>query len=169
MILSWIFDITPKGVEKTESIEADCTNDETPLKPQRLFRLSNLVIAVLLIVVCILLYPKLFNKDKFEDIRDEKGKISVAVMPFENLTGDSLNNIWQGGIQNLLISSLSNSEELQVRHYQTMTSILSQKKNVTQASVSPSLAREVAQDLETKTYILGKIMKAGNRIRINAQ
>jgi tetratricopeptide (TPR) repeat protein len=169
LILSWIFDITPKGVEKTESIEADRTNDETPLKPQRLFRLSNLVIAILLIVVCILLYPKLFNKDKFEDIRDEKGKISVAVMPFENLTGDSLNNIWQGGIQNLLISALSNSEELQVRRYQTMTSILSQKKNVTQASISPSLAREVAQDLETKTYILGKIMKAGNRIRINAQ
>ena len=50
-----------------------------------------------------------------------------------------------------------------------MTNILSQKKNINQASVSPSLAMEVARNLETKTYILGKIMKAGNMIRINAQ
>jgi len=169
LMLSWIFDVTPKGVEKTESLEMVAVTADTPGKNQRLFSLSNLVIAILLVVVCILLYPRLFNKDQFEEIRDEKGRISVAVMPFENLTGDSLNNVWQGGIQNLLISALSNSSELQVRCYQTMTSILSNKKNINQASVTPSQAREVAMNLETKTYILGKIMKAGNMIRINAQ
>lgn len=169
LIFSWIFDFTPKGIEKTDSIEADLTNEEKSQKTQKQFTLSNLVIAILLIVVCILVYPKIFNKDQFEDLRDEKGKISVAVMPFENLTGDPLNNVWQGGIQNLLISALSNSNELQVRRYQTMTNILAQKKDANQASVSPSLAGELAGDLETKTYILGKIMKAGKRIRINAQ
>ena len=169
LIFSWIFDITPKGFKRTDSVEADHTNEEKLQKTQRLFTYSNLIIAILLVVVSILIYPKLFNKDQFEDIRNEKGKISVAVMPFENLTGDSLNNVWQGGIQNLLISALSSSNELQVRRYQTMTNILAQKKNVNQASVSPSFAGEVARDLESKTYILGKIMKAGNRIRINAQ
>ncbi|MCW8801826.1 MAG: tetratricopeptide repeat protein, partial [Candidatus Bathyarchaeota archaeon] len=169
LILSWIFDLTPQGLEKTDRIEEDLKKEEVSQKTRRLFTLSNLIIAILLIVVCILLYPKLFNKDQFEDIRDKKGKISVAVMPFENLTGDSLNNVWQGGIQNLLISALSNSNELQVRRYQTMSNILAQKKNVNQASVSPSLAGELARDLETKTYILGKIMRAGKRIRINAQ
>jgi len=169
LILSWIFDLTPQGLEKTDSIEEDLTKEEVSQKTRRWFTLSNLIIAILLIVVCILLYPKLFNKDQFEDIRDEKGKISVAVMPFENLTGDSLNNVWQGGIQNLLISALSNSNELQVRRYQTMSNILAQKKNANQASLSPSLAGELARDLETKTYILGKLMRAGKRIRINAQ
>ena len=169
LIFSWIFDITPKGVEKTESIEEDHKTAKTHEKKQWIFKLSNLVIALLLVTVCILLYPKLFNKDKFEAIRDEKGKITVAVMPFENLTGDSLLNVWQGGFQNLLISALSNSEELQVRQYQTMSSILGQKKNMNRASVTPSLAREVALDLETKTYILGKILKAGNMIRLSAQ
>jgi len=168
LIFSWIFDMTPKGIEKTETIEEEAKSDSPP-EQKPLFSISNLLIAVLLVVVCILLYPRIFNKDQFEEIRDDKGRISVAVMPFENLTGDSLNNIWQGGIQNLLISALSNSNELQVRRYQTMTNILGQKQNVKQASVSPTLAREVARDLETKTFILGKIMKAGNRIRINAQ
>jgi len=169
LILSWIFDVTPKGVEKTVTLEEHNPSDEPSQNKQGLFRLSNLVIAILLITVCILLYPQLFNKDKFEEIRDEKGKITVSVMPFENLTGDSLYDVWQGGFQNLLISALSNSEELQVRRYQTMSSILGQKKSVNLASVTPSLAREVALDLETKTYILGKILKAGNMIRLSAQ
>jgi tetratricopeptide (TPR) repeat protein len=168
LILSWIFDVTPQGMEKTEAITEETLSDAPPLK-KPLFSISNLIIAGLLIVVCILLYPRIFNKDQFEEIRDEKGRISVAVMPFENITGDSLNNIWQGGIQNLLISALSNSDELQVRRYQTTNSVVGHRKNINQASVSPALAREVARDMETKTFILGKIMQAGNRIRINAQ
>jgi len=168
MILSWIFDLSPQGVEKTETVEEEAQRDAPPEK-KPLLSISNLVIALLLAVVCILLYPRIFNKDQFEKIRDDKGRISVAVMPFENLTGDSLNNVWQGGIQNLLISALTISEELQVRRYQTMTNILSQKKNINQASVSPALAHELARDLESKTFILGKILQAGDRIRINAQ
>lgn len=168
LILSWIFDLTPQGVEKTESIKEESQNDKLQ-KKKSLINVSNLIIAALLVVVCFLLYPRIFSKDQLVDIRDDQGRISVAVMPFENLTGDSLNNVWQGGIQNLLISALSNSDEIQVRRYQTMTNILESKRKVNQASVSPTLAREVAQDLETKTFILGKIMQAGNRIRINAQ
>jgi len=168
MILSWIFDVTPKGIEKTETAEEEALSEVPPLK-KPWFSISNLIIFILLAVVCILLYPRIFNKDQFEEIRDDKGRISVAVMPFENLTGDSVNNIWQGGIQNLLISALTNSDELQVRRYQTMTNILSQKQSINQASVSPSLARELASDLEVKTYILGRIMKAGNLFRISAQ
>ena len=168
IILSWIFDLTPQGVEKTESIEEESQSAKLQ-KKKSLFNVSNLIIAILLVVVCFLLYPRIFSKDQLVEIRDDKGRISVAVMPFENLTGDSLNNVWQGGIQNLLISALSNSEEIQVRRYQTMTSILGSKRNLNQASVSPTLARELARDLGTKTFILGKIMQAGNRIRITAQ
>lgn len=169
LIFSWIFDVTPQGVQKTESMDEYPETTKASNDKKRKLKISDLVIILLLVAVCILAYPKLFSNDAFEDLRDEKGRISVAVMPFENLTGDSLYNVWQGMFQNLLISTLSNSVELHVRQYQTMSNILSQKKEVNQASVSPSLAREVALDLETKTYILGKILKAGNLFRINVQ
>jgi len=68
-----------------------------------------------------------------------------------------------------MISELSNSSELQVRQYMTMSTILGQKKNVNQASLTPTQAKEVAKNLETRTFILGKIMKAGEKIRISAQ
>ncbi len=169
LILSWIFDMTPHGVEKTANVGEDNKTAEIPQKNQRLFRFSNFVIAILLVTVCILIYPKLFQKDLLNEIRDEEGMISVAVMPFENLTADSLYNTWQSGIQNLMISELSNSSELQVRQYMTMSTILGQKKNVNQASLTPTQAKEVALNLETRTFVLGKIMKAGEKIRISAQ
>ncbi len=78
-------------------------------------------------------------------------------------------NVWQGGFQNLLITTLSNSKELSVRQYQTVNKVLEDKKNVNIASLAPSFASELAQKLETKTLILGNILKAGNKIRVNAR
>jgi TolB-like protein/Tfp pilus assembly protein PilF len=168
ILLSWIFDITPDGIRKTGSQNA-VKNKTKPKSGKRKLKTSDVIIAALLVAVCILAFPRIFNNDKLDDIRDEEGKISVAVMPFENLSGDSLLNVWQDGFQNLLISTLSNSDELQVRQFQTMSSIMNQKKSVHQASMSPSLVREIALNLETRTFITGKILKAGDKVRVNAQ
>ena len=132
-------------------------------------KVKTVIISVLVVLVLILIYPKIFLENRFEEIKDHDGRISIAVMPFENLSGDTLYNIWQGGFQNLLISTLSNSKELSVRQYQTMREVLESKKMVAQASISPSIASELALKLETKTFVLGNILKAGNRIRVNAQ
>ena len=169
IILAWIFDITPEGVKKTESIEVAREQEAPSVTVKRRIKVSNVIIAVLIVVVGILAYPKVFKKDKLEKIRNPEGKISIAVMPFENLSGDTLYNVWQGGFQNLLITSLSNSKELSVRQYQTMYSIFESKRNLSYASITPSVARELALKLETSTFILGNILKAGNKIRVNAQ
>ena len=168
VILSWIFDVTPEGIKKTESKKA--MKDSSRAVPvRRKLKASDIIITILLIAVCVLIYPRIFNRDNLKDIRDEAGKISVAVMPFENLSGDSLLNIWQSGFQNLLISTLSTSPELQVRHYQTMSAILDQSEIVYQSSISPSFVRELAKNIRSRTYLYGKIMQAGENIRINAQ
>ena len=169
IILSWIFDVTPEGVKKTEPVQIAKKKETIPEPVKRKLKISDGLIALLLVVVCILLYPKIFKKDKFERIRDPDGKISIAVMPFENLSGDTLYNVWQGGFQNLLITTLSNSKELSVRQYQTMYAILESERNISYASITPSVASELALKLETKTFILGNILKAGNKIRVNAQ
>ncbi len=169
VVLSWIFDITPEGVKKTVDVESS-SETESPSEPgRRKLKASDIVIAALIIVVGVLIYPKIFSQDKLAGIRDQDGKISVAVLPFENLAGDTTYNVWQGGFQNLLIATLSNSEEISVRQYQAVKSVLENNKNINYASLTPALARNLANKLETKTLILGNILKAGNRIRINAQ
>jgi tetratricopeptide (TPR) repeat protein len=169
IIFSWIFDITPEGLKKTGPVEE--TKDEKPITPSSKRRLkpSDAIITVLIITVVILAYPKIFSKDKFRGIRGEDGRISISVMPFGNLSGDTLYNVWQGGFQNLLITTLSNSQELLVRQYQAIYNIIEGERNISFASLTPSLASDLALKLDTRTFIMGNILKAGNKIRVNAQ
>ncbi len=170
--LAWIYDFTEDGFKKTEpfgtvtdqvKMKGDSSAYKKWLKP------SNIIISMLIIVIGFLVYPKIFQKDKFKDIRNENGRISIAVMPFKNLTGDSLYNVWQEGLQNLVISTLTNSKELSVRQFSTIFPAIEKDQNVNYASLSPSFASKVAQRLNTKTFILGSILKTGSTIRINAQ
>jgi len=168
IILSWIFDVTPEGVKKTDSV-VEAIEPETHSTPiRRRLKTSDVIIAILFVAVCILLYPKIFTKDKFEDIKDEDGRISIVVMPFQNVTGDTLFEGMELGLQNLLITRLSNSDELAVRRTQTMYEILGSTKHLNYASITPSIASDIALKLEANTVILGSIHKAGSNLRITA-
>ena len=166
-ILSWIFDITPSGVKKTESKE-ELMEKELPLDSgRRKLRVSDVIIAVLIVVIGILVYPKIFGGKSKVD-RDPDGRISVAVMPFQNLSGDTLFNVWQDGIQNLLITSLSNSNELSVRQFETMYNIVGREKLINYSSFTPTFASEIATKLQANTVIIGNVHKSGNVVRITA-
>jgi len=169
IILSWIFDVTPEGFIKTDPVEVSEKEQKSSKPARRKFQLSDGIILVLLVVVVVLLYPKLFKKDKFEKIREEDGRISISVLPFQNLTADTMYNVWQEGVQNLLINKLSNSPELSVRQSQTMFDILESTGQTKYASITPSIASDIATKLATNTFIVGNIMKAGDKVRISAQ
>lgn len=169
IILSWIFDVTPEGIKKTEPLKV-AKQEEIPAKPvRRKFRVSDLIIAVLIVLVVILICPKIFKKDKLATIRDEDGRISIAVMPFQNMTGDTLWDIWQDGIQNELITNLSNSKELSVRQYQTMYDILQGSEQTYSGSITSTIGSDISRKLEANTFILGSIKESGDIVRINAQ
>ena len=167
-VLSWIFDITPRGVVKTGALEDQDIPKESGGPLRRKLRTSDVVIALLLIVVIILAYPKIFGENESRLPRDMRGKVSIAVMPFKNMTGDSIYNLWQEGMQNLLITSLSNSQELSVRQYETMNSLVNGKMGVKYASLTPALAGELAQKVDANTVISGTMHKAGPKVRITA-
>lgn len=158
-----------KDIIRIDPVETSEKIDSSLPQAKKRLKITYVFIVALAVLVVAFVYPKVFRKDKFEGLKDTDGRISIAVMPFENLSGDTLYNVWQGGFQNLLISTLSNSKELTVRQYQTMHEVFEGKRNLTYASITPTIASELAQKLETKTFILGNILKAGNKIRINTQ
>jgi TolB-like protein/Tfp pilus assembly protein PilF len=167
-ILSWVFDITPQGVVKTGPVDVESPPETDGHKERRKLRLSDVVIGVLIIAVVILAFPKIFNQGKSKIPREIRGKVSIAVMPFNNMTGDSTYTLWQEGLQNLLITSLSNSQEISVRQFETINNALAGKNNVDYAAFPPSLMSKLAQKLEANTVISGSLHKSGNRIRITA-
>jgi len=169
LLIAWIYDITPEGIKKTESIEVAKKRKSQTVPVKRRLKASDIIIAAMAIVIVILLYPKIFHRDKLKDIKDADGRISVAVMPFQNMTNDTIWNVWQDGIQNELITSLTNSEGLKVRQIESITGLIQSKGLTNYASITPSVASTLSQKLGANIFIYGSIKQAGNIIRVNAQ
>lgn len=131
---------------------------------------GGIVLAVLLVIAAVFAYPKIFKRDILEKLRSSGERISVAVMPFQNMTNDTTWNIWQNGIQINMITYLSNNpDELQVRQAESVTDLLQGNGLINYASISPSLASKISQKLDADVFIHGSISQAGFTIRINAQ
>jgi TolB-like protein len=141
-------------------------------KPVKSFKyrwLSIAAIAALLVIAAIIAYLKIFKQDRLEKLRSAGERISVAVMPFQNLTNDTIWNVWQDGIQDILINNLTNSEELVVRQIESISDLLQSKGLNNYASITPTIASDISQKLETNIFINGSIKQVGTTIRLNAQ
>ncbi len=140
-----------------------------PAKTGRVKFLIPTTAVVLLIITGIIAYPKLLKRDTLEKLRSSGEKISVAVLPFQNMTNDTIWNVWQDGIQNELITSLTSAKELKVRQTESISTLIQSKGITNYASITPSVARNISQKLDADIFIYGSIKQAGPIIRINAQ
>lgn len=84
---------------------------------------------------------------------------SLAVLPLENLTGDSSQEYFADGMTEELITTLGKIAALRVI---SRTSVMRYKKT------NKSLP-EIARELNVDGVIEGSVMRAGNRLRITAQ
>jgi tetratricopeptide (TPR) repeat protein len=151
-------------VRKVEKMEMQ----EKPVKSGKWKLLSTVAVPAILIIAGILVYPKIFKRNTLERLRSSGEGIIVAVMPFQNMTGDTTKNIWQNWIQDILITSLSNNpEELNIRENESVKSLLQSKGITNYASITPSVASTISQKLDANVVICGSIIKEGTKIRIN--
>jgi adenylate cyclase len=87
------------------------------------------------------------------------GKASIAVLPFDNMSGDPEQEYFSDGLTEDLITDLSQLSELLV----TSRHAVFQYKN---QMVGP---RQVAEDLGVRYVLEGSVRRAAGRVRINAQ
>jgi tetratricopeptide (TPR) repeat protein len=128
--------------------------------------LSGITIFAILIIAAILAYPKIFKQDKLEKLKSSDGRISIAVMPFDNLTGDPNLDFWQRGISELLINDLGTSDDISVFSSQTINEVIESMGQIQTASIIPSVAKEAAAKINAKSHIIGNYQKSSNKIRI---
>ena len=113
VILSWIFDITPEGIGKTGSIEEVSERQQTRSTGKRRLRASDVIIAVLIVIVGILAYPRIFGSGSLNamtlpvTVLNESGEretrrvfkedylTRLALFPFNKSSKDSLTD-WLG-------------------------------------------------------------------------
>jgi AraC-like DNA-binding protein/Tfp pilus assembly protein PilF/TolB-like protein len=173
------FGYPPGKVEKVHGVSSEKdTSSPVPvkrvqkrfwLKIQSLTGTGILFLSILIVMGAILVYQKVFKPESLNDLRSSDGKISIAVMPFRNMTNDTTWKYWQDGIQINLISSLSNSLELKVTDSESILRLLQRDGFTNYASITPSVASKISREFDANVFICGSIIKAGDKIRVNAQ
>jgi TolB-like protein/Tfp pilus assembly protein PilF len=86
-------------------------------------------------------------------------KTALAVLPFENLSGDPSKEYFSDGVTEALITSLAQISALKVISRTSVTRF----KNIEQP------LREVARDLGVTKVIRGSVIASGSRVRISVQ
>src|SRR6267142_721474 len=85
---------------------------------------------------------------------------SIAVLPFENLSEEKQNEYFADGVQDQILTDLSQIADLKVI---SRTSVMQYK------SGAPRNLREIGQQLGVAHLLEGSVQRAANRVRVNAQ
>jgi magnesium-transporting ATPase (P-type) len=101
MLLSWIYELTPEGIVRTEDLQ--------PAQARSIQRatgriLDFIIIGALLLVIAMLIVGRLpFYRQTGESISQK----SIAVLPFENLSPDQNNAYFADGVQDEILTRLA--------------------------------------------------------------
>src|SRR5437764_756106 len=85
---------------------------------------------------------------------------SIAVLPFENLSEEKQNEFFTDGVQDQILTDLSQIADLKVI---SRTSVMQYK------SGAPRNLREIGQQLGVAHVVEGSVQRAANKVRVNAQ
>ncbi|MDB5969528.1 MAG: hypothetical protein JWQ90_1978 [Hydrocarboniphaga sp.] len=149
LVLSWIYELTPQGIVKTEDVAIDTSSAQHTGQ-----QLNRAIIGVLLLAVLMLLarllwphssQPPASGDDKIAAVGNTK---SIAVLPFENLSDDKSNAYFASGIQDEILTRLAGIADLKVISRTSTQKYASRPDNLktVAAEVRRARARQRAAD-----------------------
>jgi len=140
VILAWIFDITPQGVQKTKSLE----ETEVSRKPEssKIWKAATYV--SLVIIVALIIY----NIAPIRDVIKEGDIQSLVVLPFDNFTGDDELEYFVAGMHASLIGDIGRVGGLLVKSKTTSNKYKDANLTI------PEIAEELGVDAVVETQIM---------------
>jgi TolB-like protein/Flp pilus assembly protein TadD len=174
LVMAWAFEITPEGVRRT--VPEGAAAARAPEAARRVGRsLNNAIIASLALAVLVLAWRQFGPGRPAASAGGSSGPSagqspgvpavdsiparSVAVLPFESLSGDSSNAYFASGMQDMILTKLAGVGDMKVIS----------RTSTEQYGSRPGNLRQIAQELGVATMLEGSVQRAGNQVLINVQ
>lgn len=152
VVLAWIFELTPAGLQRTEEIAP-----HESIARQTGRKLDFGIIAVLLAVIAVLIFRSRHEPKAASEIG--AAEKSVAVLPFENLSGDPENAYFAEGMQDEILARLTKIAALKVVS----------RMSTQRYKSSPQNLKEIAKALGVEHILEGSVQKVHDQVRVNVQ
>ena len=152
LVIAWAFELTPEGLKRTE------VADELPKKSARSHAWIYVVVVAGAISVGLFFFGRYTATSKQSGPAELPVK-SIAVLPFENLSGNPENAYFTDGIQEEILMRLAKIADLKV---------VSRTSTVRYKS-SPDNLREIATQLGVANVLEGSVQRTADRVHVNVQ
>lgn len=147
LVLAWMFDITPSGIERTPRIASESA--ATGHRRRNLVMLASAGVVISAVVGFFVLPRAVAHKiDK-----------SIAVLPFENLSDEKENAYFADGIQDDILTNLSKIGDLKVISRTSVMPYRGKTQNL----------REIGKTLGVGNILEGSVRRSGSKVRVNVQ
>lgn len=153
LVIAWAFELTPEGLKRTEDVDSAVAAQ----RPRHRAWIFVVIIAGAMSLGLFFL-GRVTAPAKQRGANEVSSK-SVAVLPFDNLSGDKENEYFSDGISEELLTVLQKIPGL---HVAARTSAFSFKDK-------KASAQEIGQKLEVANLVDGSVRKSGNTVRIAAR
>src|SRR5947207_14707973 len=158
LILTWLFDITPKGIVRTDDLPATGENHAMQRERVGMDRKMNYVLALLLVTAIgyFVVERTVLRRDSAQATSNAK---SIAVLPLVNTSGDAANDYFSDGLSEELIAVLAKIPGLKI--IGRSSSFLFKGKS--------DDSRAIGEKLGVTNLLEGSVRKQGDRVRIVAE
>ena len=159
LVFSWAYEMTPQGLMKTAEVDADASLAHSTGR-----RLDFAIIGMLVLALGYFVWDK-FGPEPTADTgevtaeAESGGLLSVAVLPFVNMSSDPEQDYFSDGITEEILNVLVRIKGLRVPSRTSSFAFKDQNLSI----------RKVADELEVDYILEGSVRKAGPQIRITAQ
>src|SRR5882724_941915 len=157
LVFSWAFEITSEGIKRESEIEP---NKSITAHTGRKIVALTIVLAV--VATGLLIFQFVRARTTSTPRQSEAATVSnksIAVLPFDNLSGDPQNAYFSEGVQDEILTRLAKIAELKV---------ISRTSTQRFKSV-PNDLRQIAQQLGVANILEGSVQKANDQVRVNVQ
>jgi len=156
LVLAWMFEITPQGIKRTE------TADAMPGATQRKKHAWIYVVVIGGLLSIGLFFLGRYTAQTPRQSEEASGVIpekSIAVLPFDNLSGDPDNAYFTEGVQDEILTRLAKVADLKVIARTSTQKFRSAPENLP----------EIAKQLGVMNILEGSVQKANDQVRVNVQ
>jgi len=152
LVLAWAFELTPEGIKRTEVADAE------PVK--RIKHRAWIYVVVIGVLISIGLffigrYTARTSKAQLNELSEK----SIAVLPFENLSGDPNNAYFTEGVQEEILTRLARIADLKVIS----------RTSTQRFKSSPNNLPQIAKQLGVANILEGSVQRAADQVRVNVQ
>ena len=163
LFFAWAFELTRDGLKRTEDVEAGSNTKYHPFRNAAL-----VVMAVLVLVLGYFSYDRIavdpvavpqVSPAPAETAGETQKSISLAVLPFVNMSSDKEQEYFSDGISEELLNVLANAGGIEVASRTSAFAFKGKDRNIS----------DIAKILKVDHVLEGSVRRSGSTIRITAQ